>query len=58
VEGTELCYLYPWPQCISSSYGTGIQGIILAVVIMAISDSDSDINVAMWRFDICGNESC
>ncbi|GFG38045.1 hypothetical protein Cfor_02329 [Coptotermes formosanus] len=38
--------------------GTGIQGSIMAVVIREISGSDSDINVSMWRFDICGNEIC
>jgi hypothetical protein len=30
----------------------------MAVVIREISGSDSDINVSMWRFDICGNEIC
>jgi hypothetical protein len=43
---------FPKLQFNSYSCGTGICGIIGAVVIVAVSG-----NVSVWRFDICSNES-
>jgi len=49
VERVDLCDLFPLPQFNNYSYGTGIWGSILAVVIVAISG-----NVTVWRFDVRG----
>lgn len=50
--GVDICDLFPWPQFNNYSYGTGIWGNILAVVIMVVSG-----NVTVWRFDVCSSES-
>jgi len=47
VEGVDLCDLFPWLQFNNYSYGTGVWGSILAVVIMVVSG-----NVTVWRFDV------